>query len=100
LNGDGILEMVVGNFAGGLQLFNGNIAVNQWVEEVLNDNFKVFPNPAHGSVTIEGKGLLTIANLLGQVIFTKEIHGKETVELPRGVWLVKLDNNVRKIVVE
>ena len=100
LNGDGILEMVVGNFAGGLQLFNGNIAVNQWVKEALNDNFKVFPNPAQGSVTIEGKGLLTIANLLGQVIFTKEIHGKETVELPRGVWLVKLDNNVRKIVVE
>jgi len=100
LNGDGILEMVVGNFAGGLQLFNGNIAVNQWVKEVLNDNFKVFPNPAQGSVSIEGKGLLTIANLLGQMVLAKEIHGKETVELPRGVWLVKLDNNVRKIVVE
>ena len=100
LNGDGVLEMVVGNFAGGLQLFNGNIAVNQGVEEVSNDSFKVFPNPAKGQITIEGSGRLTITNLLGQTVVTKEIHGSETVDLPCGIWLVRLNGITRKVLVE
>ena len=100
LNGDGMLEVVVGNFAGGLQLFNGNITVNQGIEEATDINFNVFPNPAQGSVTIEGNGLLTIVNSLGQTIFAKEIYDEETLALPRGVWFVKLDDKVRKIVVE
>lgn len=100
LNGDSVLEVVVGNFAGGLQLFNGNITVNQGIEKVPNDDFNVFPNPAQGTITIEGSGRLTITNVLGQTVVTKTIHGKETMELPRGLWFVKLDNNVRKIVVE
>ena len=100
LNGDGILEIAVGNFAGGLQLFNGNVTVNQGVEDNTENSFNVFPNPTKGSVTIEGNGRLTIANMLGQTIITKEIHGKETVALPRGLWFVKLDNSVRKIVVK
>lgn len=100
LNGDGMLEVVVGNFAGGLQLFNGNITVNQGIEEATDINFNVFPNPAQGNVTIEGNGLLTIVNSLGQTVFAKEIYDEETVALPRGVWFVKLDDKVRKIVVE
>lgn len=100
LNGDGILEVVVGNFAGGLQLYNGNIAVNQGVEEVSCDDFDVFPNPAKGCITIKGEGRLTIADLLGQTAIAKEIHGSETVELTSGIWFVKLNNCVRKIVVE
>lgn len=100
LNGDGMLEVVVGNFAGGLQLFNGNITVNQGIEEAPDINFNVFPNPAQGSVTVEGNGLLAIVNSLGQTIFAKEIYDEETVALPRGVWFVKLDDKVRKIVVE
>lgn len=100
LNGDGMLEVVVGNFAGGLQLFNGNITVNQGIEEATDINFNVFPNPAQGSVTIEGNGLLTIVNSLGQTVFAKEIYDEETVALPRGIWFVKLDDKVRKIVVE
>jgi len=100
LNADGMFEMVVGNFSGGLELLNGNIAVNQCVVENQGEGFSVFPNPAMGRVTIEGSGRLTITNVLGQMVVAKEINGSETVELPRGVWFVKLDNSVGKIVVE
>jgi hypothetical protein len=99
-NGDGTLKMVVGNFAGGLELFNGNAVVDQGVEEISNDGFRVFPNPARTYITVEGKGGLTITNMLGQTILSKEIDGKENVDLPRGIWLVKLENKVKKIVVE
>lgn len=100
LNGDGTLEMVVGNFSGGMELLNGNIIVNQGVGDILESGFHVYPNPAKVQVTIEGMGRLRIMNLLGQEFLAVEIDGKKTVVLPRGVWFIKLDETVRKIVVE
>ena len=60
----------------------------------------VYPNPAKGRVTIEGTGTMTVTNVLGQTILTKEIDGKESIELPRGLYFVKLGDITRKIVVE
>ena len=62
--------------------------------------FKIYPNPAKGSVTIEGTGIMTITNALGQTVLTKEIKGKEKVELPQGLYFVKMGTETRKIVVE
>lgn len=104
LNDDGNLEMVVGNFAGGLELVNGDIAVNQGVEEVCpstgSDSFVLYPNPARGLVTIEGSGLLMVSNLLGQAILVREIDGRTTITLPRGFWLVGLNGRTKKLIVE
>ena len=61
---------------------------------------KVYPNPAKGHITVEGAGLLTITNILGQTVMTKEITGKEKVELPQGMYFVKIGNETQKIVVE
>ena len=60
----------------------------------------VYPNPAQGRVTVEGTGTMSITNVLGQTVFTREIDGKESVELPQGIYFVKLDGQTRKIVVE
>ncbi len=62
--------------------------------------FKIYPNPANGHVTVEGTGLLIITNSLGQTILTKEIKGKEKVDLPQGLYFVKMGGETRKIVVE
>ena len=62
--------------------------------------FKVYPNPAKGYVIIEGTGTLTITNTLGQTIMTREIKGKEKVELPQGLYFVTLGSETHKIVVE
>ena len=62
--------------------------------------FKVYPNPAKDRFTIEGTGKLTVTNALGQTILTKEIDGKATIELPRGMYFVKMNGVTRKIVVE
>jgi len=42
----------------------------------------------------------TITNALGQTILTKEIDGKATIELPRGLYFVKLGGATQKVVVE
>ena len=62
--------------------------------------FRIYPNPANGRFTVEGNGMMHISNVLGQEIMAKEIDGKETVELPQGMYFVKLGGTVRKIVVE
>ena len=62
--------------------------------------FRVYPNPAKDHFTIEGTGTLTVTNTLGQTILTKEIDGKATIELPRGMYFVKMNGVTRKIVVE
>ena len=70
------------------------------IEEAENTAFDVWPNPAQGRFTVNGQGKMTITNTLGQVVFTKQIDGKETVELPRGLYLVILNGITHKIVVE
>lgn len=60
----------------------------------------IYPNPAKDRVTIEGTGTLTVTNTLGQTILTREIDGKTTIELPQGMYFVKLGGATRKIVVE
>ena len=62
--------------------------------------FKVYPNPANGYIIIEGTGNMTVTNVLGQTIMTKEIKSKEKLELPKGMYFVTMGNETQKIVVE
>ena len=43
---------------------------------------------------------MTVSNSLGQTILTCEIEGKETLELPQGMYFVKLGEVTRKVLVE
>ena len=69
-------------------------------EDERETSFSVYPNPAQGRFTVEGTGKLMISNMLGQTILNKEIDGKTTIELPQGLYFVKLGGETRKIVVE
>ena len=60
----------------------------------------VYPNPAEDRFTVEGKGTMTVVNTLGQTVLTQEIDGKTIIELPQGMYFVKLGGETRKIVVE
>lgn len=70
------------------------------IGEKEKQNFNIYPNPSAGRVTVEGTGRLTITNTLGQTILTRDITDTETIDLPRGVWFVKLNGATRKVVVE
>ena len=70
------------------------------VNENTEGGFQIYPNPTQGQFTVEGKGMMRIADVLGQEIMAKAIDGKETVELPKGMYFVKLGGMARKIVVE
>lgn len=70
------------------------------IEENNNFDFKVYPNPASGSITVEGKGQLVVTNPLGQIVLMRYVDDKTVVELPQGLYFAQLANMVRKVVVE
>ena len=84
---------VMSNFVQNYEL----LVIDENVEEMP---FQLWPNPANGAFILEGKGQMTITNVLGQTVMTKNIDGKETVELPQGMYFVSLNGNTQKIVVE
>lgn len=61
---------------------------------------KVYPNPAKGVFTVEGKGRLEVTNVLGQVVKATDVDGTATIALPKGFYILKLGNAVQKVVVE
>lgn len=83
----------------GLVVFVPFIDVDAIGEEETT-TFEVAPNPAQGRFTVNGQGTMTITNSLGQTIITKEIDGKESITLPRGLYVVRLGDATRKVIVE
>ena len=80
----------------------GFFMVYDWdaVSETEVERVNVYPNPAQGQVTVEGTGLMVVSNLLGQEVLRQQIDGKATVELPKGIYLVRVNNAMSKVVVE
>ncbi len=75
------------------------------IESIANNNsISIYPNPAKESVTIEGKGEITITNSLGQIV--KEIKDNNVYrtlnikDFERGVYYIKVGNTTQKLVVE
>ena len=101
LNGDGVLEVVVGNFGGGLQLFNATIPVhNLGISEQHEDmEVLIFPNPGTSVIHIVSKNddinAVTIVDLYGRKRLEKPVSAREAsleiATLPQGVYLLVLD---------
>ena len=70
------------------------------VEDHMDEAVKVYPNPSNGTVIAEGNGRLTVMNTLGQVVKDLELDGQTTMELPRGVFFVRINGTTKKVVVE
>jgi hypothetical protein len=66
------------------------------VPDVNSENIKLYPNPVldYLSVSgIDGKVLVTISDLNGKTVLTKQITGNENIAvsaLPQGLYIVKL----------
>lgn len=70
------------------------------IGEQQNKIFKIYPNPSNGTFNVEGNGLLSIRNVLGQEIMTKDIEDKINLELPKGIYFLKMNGRTQKVVVE
>lgn len=72
------------------------------INEHQGKTFKLYPNPANGSFTVEGATTLFVYNVMGQTIATSHAEdGIHTFSLASGVYFVKSDEGcVKKVVVE
>ena len=69
-------------------------------EENAEEIVKIYPNPSKGAVIVEGVGHLTVMNTLGQTVKEIDLDGPTTMELPKGVFFVRINGTTKKVVVE
>ena len=70
-----------------------NLAVDEHAVAALT----VYPNPTSGQFTVEGTGLISVFNVMGQTVMMLEIKEKAVVELPQGLYFIRLEgeNNTK-----
>ena len=109
INGDNLLDILVGNVRGGLTFYSSQLHSNieHIVVEVKEENvFKVYPNPSHNIVEIElnklyeNKTALTVHNSLGQILLTETIlpftknYSLNLSNFTAGIYYIHLHNKV------
>ncbi len=79
----------------------GPVRVVTGVEESTLTLFKVYPNPANGAFTVKGAKEVTVYNTLGQAVATSHSEeGTHSFSLPSGIYFIKANERVKKMVVE
>jgi hypothetical protein len=96
LNSDGLFDVVIGNLAGGVSVFYGDI--NSSVNELLKETaFDLYPNPASAQVTLDmqipqNKEMsFALYDLAGKEIMREKITGQKiiipTAQLSNGIYV-------------
>jgi hypothetical protein len=75
------------------------------VEEYLDHNVNIYPNPTSGLVNIisEGEQTVTIFNMVGQRVFEGRCDGEMQIDMKRfgaGIYAVKVGNETQRVVVK
>ena len=95
--GDAVVAAVLSS---GELSYSNRVPTHLGLSETTESQLYVYPNPAKNHISIEGKGILNITNTLGQTILLRKIDGKESIELPKGLYFVRLGDETLKVVVE
>lgn len=103
INNDGLLDLVVGNYQGGLSFYKGNAnSLTSISTEPCkpNWNFNVFPNPSNTSVTIKinadktGTYKIELYSILGQLVASEKTQNNliriETSNIQQGIYSCKI----------
>lgn len=109
INNDGLMDLVVGNYSGGLSFYKGTSSFVSITENVIDFNAELFPNPTNNSFTIRilseenKKFILEMYNLMGQLISSEKIENNiisvDTQNISQGMYICKvseIDANGKK----
>jgi hypothetical protein len=89
------LTLTTGNPEGAFPLAIG--------DSPASNSFRVYPNPATESVTVEADGRVDLVDLEGRQIISREVHGTAHFDLsalPSGVYFVRTATATRRLVKE
>lgn len=101
INNDGLMDLIVGNYEGGVSFYKGVTALTTSnLDALINFNFDLFPNPANNSFTIhilneENKTyVLDLYNVMGQQITSEKINNNilvlNTEHFSPGMYICKV----------
>lgn len=105
LNGDGWIEVLVGNSAGGVAFYNGVNPLNVSITEasITTQTILLYPNPANDLLTVafdktQAKGTyqISIVDMTGRTVFTGNYQGQAQVSIP----LTAIANGLYTLVVK
>lgn len=97
LNNDNLIDLVVGNWAGGLTYFQGTQPIPVAIAE--NEiEINIYPNPATNLIQIAFpyalEGTVTLYSMLGQPLYqaaiSEQSHQIPCHELPTGIYLIRI----------
>lgn len=106
INNDGFLDMVIGNFRGGLSFFGTNITTDGLVsnnEIKAISSVNIYPNPANQYIIVEVDDLdfssseYQISSVTGQIVAEGLLENNFSLvkvdNLPKGIYWLKLKGN-------
>ena len=112
INNDNQPEMIIGNIAGGISYFSSDsifydtTIVMMSNSTKINNNINIFPNPTEKNFTIfsNSNGTVQILDIHGKIIYSaikKDYKLKiDNANLAKGVYIVKINKNIQKLVIE
>ncbi len=112
INKDNQPEMIIGNIAGGISYFSSDsifydtTIVMMSNSTKINNNINIFPNPTEKNFTIfsNSNGTVQILDIHGKIIYSaikKDYKLKiDNANLAKGVYIVKINKNIQKLVIE
>ncbi|MCC6838046.1 MAG: T9SS type A sorting domain-containing protein [Bacteroidia bacterium] len=118
INNDGFMDLVVGNYQGGVSFYKGtgSIITVEDMYENITWNFDLYPNPSNSNFTIrlydfkKDHYQLQLYNVVGQSILTERINSNlsniNTELIPNGIYFCKIidtSNNtslVKRVVIQ
>jgi hypothetical protein len=92
LNGDGALELLVGNFRGGVEIFTRSFITGAGPRPALA-SYMIYPNPAQAWVSVEGDTPITgitIVDLAGDVVMESGVSRVDITPLPDGLYFLAI----------
>ncbi|MBP1673348.1 MAG: repeat protein [Bacteroidetes bacterium] len=111
VNNDQLIDLIVGNWAGGVTYFKGSAPIQVSVKENVN-KIIIYPNPAHDQFVIQFQNgdpfTGTIYSVMGQFIKIIEGSGSETTiycnDLTNGIYILHIEINgeiiTKKLLIE
>jgi len=106
INNDGNLDMLVGNYSGGVAFFKGdtNKVIIGIQENLTIDEITIYPNPTNDIINIDlgnndlKNAKIQVVDLLGKIVATEQVNTSKITlnvnQYSQGIYLVKFSNNI------
>jgi hypothetical protein len=101
LDGDGVMELCVGEYGGGLNLIkiSNNVGIN---DPNNQSELEIYPNPAKDEIWIRGSGFWEIYSITGQLVKTGIVnssnHRINIKNINPGLYVIRANNKTTKFI--